>query len=440
LNNGSQTTSHKRFILNPFLFNRYDGSHGDTMKKVLFIAPAYLGTGETVNALIVADQLSMKKVECTFVVSPYGENLLKGKPFASFTFTDDKRKNIKTIKDMIKKEDFDVVVIADYYLFSLSRELHAFLWINFLEDIGVTTLAFDSMGLGREFPSRNYVVLPNLFPPPTHNIQYTVPSFVEAILFPSPPFSGSENTPDVYCGRLYEEDFSTLSYDRGTLREELGVDEKKLIFHPIPKWSISTLGVSSPGYYPLMADIVSMHLAQMDVDAQIVCINPSHNTLYRPTGRIQVNPFTYLPYGTFMKYLFSSDLMITDNILSATMGKAILNRVPVFYLANTYSMEEVLSRKNTGEETLSLVEKHMEGRSDFPVLPFWVTFKKANGVQDVLETFIQEELFNSSAVYKKMKDILTDSHAQETLRSRQDEYIRKIQTLPTLAEIVLSFM
>jgi hypothetical protein len=381
----------------------------------------------------------MKKVECTFVVSPYGENLLKDKPFASFTFTEDKRKNIKTIKDMIKKKDFDVVVIADYYLFYLNRELTSFLWINFLEDIGVTTITFDSIGIGREFPSYRYIGTPELFPPRKYNMMSTVPSFVEAIIFPSPPFSGSENTPDVYCGRLYEEDFSTLSYDKGTLRKELGLKNELVIFHPLPRWSLSTLELLSPGYYPLMADIVTMHIKRMDVDARILCVNSSQNTLYRPTGRIQVNPFTFLPFDTFMKYLFSSDLMITDNLVSATMGKAILNRVPVFLLANTYSMEDIFSLERS-DMVVPLIRNHMGENGSVPILPFWNTFKKAYAARDFQKTYIQGELLNVEETHKKMKDILTDSHVQETLRSRQDEYIRKIQALPTMADIVCSFM
>ena len=86
------------------------------MKKVLFIIPGQLGSGEIVNAIIVAEQLREKGVECTFVASPYAENFVKNKGFDYFVFENDKRKNIHHIKEMIKK-GIDVTVTADYYLF-----------------------------------------------------------------------------------------------------------------------------------------------------------------------------------------------------------------------------------------------------------------------------------------------------------------------------------
>ena len=420
-----------------------ESQEGENVKKVLFIAPAYFGTGETVNAVIVAQQLRKRHIECIFIVSAYGENFVKNNNFDYFIFTDDKRKNIEFTKEIIKKENPDVVVVADYYLFYLSKELPKFLWIGFLEDLGVTTITFDSIGLGREFPSRNYILTPELFPPRTHNILYRVPSFVETIICPSPPFNNVKNLKDVQCGRLYSDDFTTVHHDKDNMRKELGVkDNLKLIFHPIPKWSLSTFGVSSPVYYPVLTDIVMFHLSQVDCDTHLVCVNPSHHTLYREGGRIQVQNYEFLPFDLFMKYLFSSDLVITDNLLSATIGKAILNRVPVLLLGNTYYIEDAFSLERIGtmgEDVLSLVKAHVKRSQRFPVTPFWGAFKDDYAARDIQKTLIQEELFNSKGIQEKMKDILTDSCTQEALRRNQDEYVREIQSLPTMADIVLSF-
>ncbi len=409
------------------------------MKKAFIIAPAYLGTGETVNAIVVAEQLREKKVECTFIASPYGANFVKDKHFDCFVYTVNKEKNIKIVKDMIKKENPDLIVVADYYLFYLSRELPAYMWVGFLEDMDVTTITFDSIGLGREFPSYSYVVIPELFPPPRHTIRYRVPPFVEAIIYPSPPFSDSGSAPDEHCGRLYTEDYTTLQHNKKKIREELGIQEDvKLVFHPVPKWSLSTLGATCPLYHSLMTDIIGLYLSWLDARIKVVCVNPSQQPLYT-RGTIQVEEFEFLPFDLFMQYLFSSDLMITDNLLSATMGKAILNRIPVLLLGNSYSAKEVFSL-DIEPDVLSLTREYVEKGARIPLLPFWTTFKESYATRDIQNTFMQEELFNAREVYQIMKDILTDVTTQQELRQRQDEYIQKIQALPSMADIVMSFL
>lgn len=409
------------------------------MKKAFIIAPAYLGTGETVNAIVVAEQLREKRVKCTFIASPYGANFVRDKHFDCFEFTAQKEKNVRIIKDMIKKENPDLVVVADYYLFYLSRDLPEYLWVGFLEDIDVTTITFDSIGLGREFPSYSYVVTPELFPPPRHSIRYRIPSFVEAIIYPGPPFTDAGGAPDEYCGRLYTKDYTVLQYNKKKIREKLGIQEDlKLVFHPVPKWSLSTLGATCPFYHSLMTDVIELYLSWLDTKMKLVCVNPSQQSLYT-RGTVQVEEFEFLPFDLFMQYLFSSDLMITDNLLSATMGKAILNRIPVLLLGNSYSIEEICSL-DIGSDVLSVVREYVEKGARIPPLPFWTVFKESYATRDIQNTFMQEELFNAREVYQMMKGILTDVAIQEELRQRQDEYVQKVQALPTMAEIVTSFL
>jgi hypothetical protein len=88
---------------------------------------------------------------------------------------------------------------------------------------------------------------------------------------------------------------------------------------------------------------------------------------------------------------------------------------------------------------MSLVKAHVKRSQRFPVTPFWGAFKDDYAARDIQKTLIQEELFNSKGIQEKMKDILTDSCTQEALRRNQDEYVREIQNLPTMADIVLSF-
>ncbi|MBU7000083.1 MAG: hypothetical protein HXS51_04920 [Theionarchaea archaeon] len=390
------------------------------------------------NAVIVAEQLEKKGVECTFVASPYAEHFLKGKNFDYFIFGNDKRKNMHHIKKMIET-GFDVTVIADYYLFFVDKQLPKFLWIGFLEDMDVTTITFDSLGLGREFPANSYVISPELFPPRKYNILYKIPSFVEALIYPCPPFSGSGGSHDIHCGRLYEEDFTGVIHDKSRIRQELGIPEEvKVLFHPIPKWSLATQETRSMKYYPLLGDIITLQLSKLDIQAQIVCINPSDIPVYHSTHNVSVQELEFIPYDLFMKYLLCADLLITDNILSATLGKAVLNRVPALLLGNLHSYGTASTLDAVDADVSSFIQNRM-GNAVLPSLPFWSAFKDSYAARDIQETFLQEELLNTHGIFTALKTILTDPHTRSTLRENQDEYIRKIQSLPTMADIVLSF-
>jgi hypothetical protein len=408
------------------------------MRKVLFISPPQFGSGEIVNAVIVAEQLREKGAECTFVVSPYAENFVKNKGFDYFVFENDKRKNIHHIKEMIER-GIDVTVIADYFLFATDTELSKFLWIGFLEDMDVTTITFDSLGIGREFPANNYIISPESFPPRKHNILYRIPSFVEALIYPCPPFSNPEDSSDIHCGRLYAEDFTKVTHDKSALRKELGLSEEvKLLFHPIPKWSLATQETRSIKYYPLMGDLITMQLSKLKVKAQIVCINPSDIRVYTSTEHIKAEEFKFIPFDLFMKYLFCADLLITDNIFSATMGKAILNRVPVLLLKNSHARENASSMQDIDADVKSLIKNRM-GDAPVPSLPFWSAFKDNYAARDIQKTFMQEELLNTGGIYTIMKTLFGDPHSMEDLRKTQDEFVEKIQNLPTMADIVLTF-
>ena len=405
---------------------------------MLFTIPGQLGSGEIVNAVIVAEQLEKKGVECTFVASPYAEHFLKGKNFDYFIFGNDKRKNMHHIKKMIET-GFDVTVIADYYLFFVDKQLPKFLWIGFLEDMDVTTITFDSLGLGREFPANSYVISPELFPPRKYNILYRIPPFVEALIYPCPPFSESGGSSDIHCGRLYEEDFTGVTHDKSRIRQELGIPEEvKVLFHPIPKWSLATQETRSMKYYPLLGDIITLQLSKLDIQAQIVCINPSDIPVYHSTHNVSVQELEFIPYDLFMKYLLCADLLITDNILSATLGKAVLNRVPALLLGNLHSYGTASTLDAVDADVSSFIQNRM-GNAVLPSLPFWSAFKDSYAARDIQETFLQEELLNTHGIFTALKTILTDPHTRSTLRENQDEYIRKIQSLPTMADIVLSF-
>jgi hypothetical protein len=418
--------------------------------RVVFLTPGGLGSGEIVNAVLVAEQLRKKGVDCSFLTFPYGEIFIKPHKFKCIVFKDDKLTNINTMRKYIDQTRPDAVVIADYYLFNTSGVLHKYLWINWMKELDIPVVSFDSLYLGREYPTTAYYIHPELFPQQRYNITYRMPSFVQTLIYPSPPFDSPPPDERDFCGRLYEESF--LDYERDpSIREELGVHpDEKLIFHIIPKWETMSVRKASkldfPAYHPMVAALLTHHLKNLGEKIHVVCVNPSKRQLYTEGDRFRVKEAAFLSFDTYTKYQCSADLIITSNILSATTWKAVLRRVPTLVLGNSFTAKDAASKYDTITENfdvssafMELIHDHDKGSSDqLPVLPFWTFFTKHFADMDIGKTFLIAELFDEKGTFETLENILTDEKFKKNLRKKQDEYVEKIARLPTMAELVLS--
>ncbi len=416
--------------------------------RTVFLTPGGLGSGEIVNAVLVADQLRKKGVDCSFLTFPYGARFIKPYQFEHATFGDDKLTNINLMKKYLEKTHPDVIVIADYYLFHTSRVLCKFLWVDWLKDLRIPVISFDSLYLGREYPNAAYFINPELFPKQKYNILYRMPSFIQTLIYPSPPFNDQPHDERDSCGRLYEETFMT--YEPEPAKEELGIHpDEKLVFHIIPKWEImaarKTASISFPRYHPMVAAVLSHHFRKLDEKIHVVCINPSKERLYIENDRLRVKEVEFLPFDTYTKYMTSADLVITSNILSATTWKAGLYRVPSLVLGNSLTAKGPVSKFDTVTETfdvssefMKLIRTYEEDSRYLPILPFWTYFTKYFAGMDVAKTFFIQELFDEKGTFEIMSNILTNEKFKKELRKRQDAYVQKIAKIPTMADIIIS--
>jgi hypothetical protein len=417
--------------------------------RVIFLTPGGLGSGEIVNAVLVAEQLRQRGVDCTFFTFPYGTRFIKPHNLECVTFGDDKLTNINLMKSYIEKKNPDVIVIADYYLFHTSGVLRKYLWVGWMEDLKIPVVSFDSLYLGREYPTAAYYINPELYPKQKCNITYEMPSFIETLIYPSPPFNKTPPDNRDVCGRLYEETFTDYEPDP-SLREELGVHpDEKLIFHIIPKWEIMAVRKSSilsfPEYHSMVATLLTRHFKNLDENIHVFCINPSDKTLYTENTGFRVKEAAFFPFETYSKCLSAADLIITNNILSATTWKAMLRRVPTLVLGNSLTAKDAASKYevigkhfDVSSTFMDIICTYGKGSSDYlPVLPFWTFFTKYFAHMDIGKTFIIQELFDEKGTFEALTNVLTDEKFKKELRRRQDNYVKKIAKFPTMADIIL---
>jgi hypothetical protein len=416
---------------------------------IIFLSPGGLGSGEIVNAVLVAEQLRKKGVDCSFFTFPYGARFLEADKFEYVTLQNDKLTNINLMEQYINKTRPDAIVIADYYLFHMSKTLTNYLWIGWMKELDIPVISFDSLYLGREYPKAVYIANPEFFPKQKYNITYKMPSFIQSLICPSPPFNKPPPDERDLCGRLYEETF--IDYERDpSIREGLGIHpDEKLIFHIIPKWALMTMrsasSMSFSEYYPLVVALLTRHFKNLDEKIHVVCVNPIGQKLYTETDTMSVNQVAFLPFDTYMKYTVSADLIITDNILSATTWKAVLRRVPTLVLGNSLMTKDAASKYDVITENfdvssafMDVIHQYKDPSPYLPTLSFWTVFTKLFAAMDIGKTFLIEELFDEKGTFEAISNILTDEKFKKELRKKQDQYVEKIANLPTMAEIVIS--
>ena len=416
---------------------------------IVFLSPGGLGSGEIVNAVLVADQLRQKGVGCTFFTFPYGSRFVKNYNLDHVILQNDKLTNINLMKDYIEKKNPDAIVIADYYLFHMSKSLTNYLWVGWMKDLDIPVVSFDSLYLGREYPKAVYIANPELFPKQKYNITYEMPSFIETLICPSPPFNKPPPDSRDVCGRLYEETFTDYEPDP-SLRDGLDIHpEEKLIFHIIPKWALMTMrsdsSLSFQGYHSMLAAVLAHHFKTLEENIHVVCVSPLEKKLYTETDNLRVTQVEFLPFDIYMKYTLSADLIITDNILSATTWKAVLRRVPTLVLGNSLITEDAASKYDVigkhfdvSSTFMELVRQYKDPSPHLPTLSFWTVYKNLFSHMDIGKTFIIQELFDEKGTFKALTKVLTDEKFKKELRRKQDEYVKKIAKLPTMAELVLS--
>jgi hypothetical protein len=160
---------------------------------------------------------------------------------------------------------------------------------------------------------------------------------------------------------------------------------------------------------------------------------------------MSVNQVEFLPFDLYMKYTVSADLIITDNILSATTWKAVLHRVPTLVLGNSLMTNDAASKYDTITENfdvssafMELIRQYEDPSPYLPTLSFWTVFTKLFAGMDIGKTFLIAEVFDEKGTFEAISNVLTDEKFKKDLRKKQDEYVEKIARLPTMAELVLS--
>lgn len=332
--------------------------------KVLLVAPVEIGSGETVTLAQIATRVAAAGGSVRILASSFARHLL-GAPFANriIPLTDDGDTNRALWATTLRRFRPDIVLFGDYPLLSFARgvaPLYSDAWVRKLDEADTHLVTLDHTG----YAQRAMTVY---FGPPHLSLQHeaipAIPARME-ILLPCPmhepaPVAGRKGHPF----RYWEVPLTIAEVDRQRVRRRYLADNRGfLIVHAAARWTWEGAASAGLPYYQMLPWLLERYLAGLPRPVTVVSVNNGH--LLEPVagGVVQIVNLPSIPSVDYDRLLLSADLLLTENKISISLGKAICAGIPAVSLRNSWRFRALLARC-TGEmrELVISMEAHRPG-------------------------------------------------------------------------------
>ena len=413
--------------------------------NALFVTPVEQGSGETITALHIAENLAGKGHNISFLASPFASVFIqKAFPDRVLPLGEDEAINYQTWERAARDFSPDVIVFADYPLLSLSSGVSQLAsdprWSESLEEIDACLVTLDHFGFAQH-------EMGLYFGPSQLSFQYhTFPAIPERmkILLPCPMHepgrvAGRRGEPF----RYWDLPLGVSAAVRRTVRKRyLEDDADFLVFHSIPNWAWQAADTFCLPFYDFLPQILDEYFGSTVKPVTIVSVNNGNHLSTPPGSRVRIINLAPIPPAEFEALLFSSDLAITENKVSISMGKAICGLQPCAALVNNYGILELWERL---EGRLRDVVFGME-RIKLGSVYKWQVFP--SGMIDMLEeiilykhnsltrAFCEVEVYGGDETTDLLHRLLEDPQTRESLRDRQQAYLDGVRTLPDAEQVL----
>lgn len=413
--------------------------------KVLFVTTSETGSGEAITALHMAEMIAAKQASFHFLSSIFTAQFFPKTLRPHMTvFTPIRAKNEKIWHDVVTKFRPNAVLFADYPLLFFSRgsvPLVSDRWVRSLERLDAAILTLDHLGYAQRPMSISFV--------PSHLSIHceTMPVLPKGmqILLPCPIHEpavvpGRNGTPFSY----WHLPLRLSNGQRQQVRRRFLKDKREfLIFHSAPTWAWKIAERFGLPYYSFLGEILQHYLTGLPRPATVISVN--NGRLLNPCkhGETHILNLGSVQKDKYERLLLASDLMLTENMVSASLGKAICGMVPCAVLCNQYRIGEL--NNMVKDETLQRILRRMESirlGSIYPyeVFPIW-------GQQDLIqlgvfrdnifkEAFARIEVFGDEITRNQLLSLLTDSRTRTVLRAKQRRYLEELSALPDAFKVL----
>jgi hypothetical protein len=416
--------------------------------RVLFVTPNPSGSGEAITALYMGLELVQAGHEVQYFGDIFSATFLE-QAFGSSVneMSGDPRESGAGWQNLLRGYKPHVIVFADYPLLFLSRSGRAIvqqLTPKLWGALNAELITLDHLGM-----AQGPLVLP-FGPPHLELLEYHLPAVPEGmrILLPCPvqrPVELPEARGIPF--RYWDSPLQLAPAKRKEVRERfLRDDDDLMVFHSVPTWAIGFCrrhGLPNYGYLTRLFEGFFGHLARPVV---VVSVNGGCPLPASSAPGLRLINLGRLQPGDYEDLLLASDLMITDNRTSASLGRAVCGLIPCVALRNSYSLLELMERAD--EQTRALLLEMERDRIGcvfpFDVFPIWSRENLDTlglfSRNPIVECMVTLEMYGGEDTRRAFEELLTAPAHREKLKAQQQQYVSSIRRLPNSEETLLSLV
>lgn len=413
--------------------------------RVLFVTPVTLGSGETITAIHMAEALAADGDDVHFLASPFAESFVRESfPESVTELSESGGDHLETWRRTVEGFRPDVVVFADYALMEastgclpLSRQPG---WEEALEATPGRLVTLDHFGFTSM--SEGFFV-----GPPHLGLQYfsapRLPEDVE-VLLPCPM-----HEPGPVDGRVGRP-FRSWPLPRGApdarkaeaRRRHLDDPDDFLVLHPVSTWATRLAEDAGLTLYDQLPRLFEAYLGDAARPVTVVSVNGGDLLEAEPGASVSVVNLDTLSKSEFEALLFAADLVLTENRLSISLGKAVCGFQTCAAWHNSHRLHELAARDpKGGGEAVQAMERDRLG-SVYP----WAVYPSLtpDDVEEIglyrdnslPEAFLDVEIFGGEETGRLLRDALEGGEVTERLESRQRAYVERLRELPASEEVL----
>lgn len=413
--------------------------------KVLLVTPVEVGSGETVTARYLAALLVRNGHRVHFLASAFATRFLQDEFAGQITaLGKDGPANVKTWSRTLADFRPDVIVFADYPLMfwrtglaPLAREPD---WVKRLLDLDIPLVTLDHFGFAQG-EMGIFLGPPHL----THEYHRfeALPERMQ-IMLPCPmhaptEVAGRKGTPF----RYWDVPLTVAPEVRVATRNRyLRHPGDLLVVHIVSNWAWQSAENLRLTFYKYLGELLLHYLEQVGRGVTVVSLN--NGSLLGSASRNGVHVADIRPVTPpeFDELVFSSDLMLTENKVSISMGKAVCGLQAAAVLKNSYGILDLMGLcSGPVWEVVCAMERDRLGS----VFPFDVY---PTGMRDTLESivlyrdnpltdgFAEIEVFGGAPTESALASLLTDAATRDRLQQKQKRYVDALAAIDDGAAVL----
>lgn len=356
------------------------------MKVFLVVIPS-ISYGERQHAIGVINQLKNTSFEPVLLFEPLLEDTFKSIDVKKYVFY-----NSYDFQILYKKENPDMFIFFEYT--NCPEKIKEFVANT---DKPILTTLGSGVG-GIESYKQHY---PNLDKNGYFNL---------TVIKPCPVASPDKDTDNVKHWNLFK-NLDKSKYDKNLIIKKFNIDENsKIIFLSVATWICDRMkNLNMLSFYDYLLALIFNALKDQKFKSHLFIISPFGEKIIEREN-IKVTMMNFIDYETYDNLLMNSDLVISENVMQASMSKAFVAGIKCLALINTKLIDRPF--KMEPYDVLSVGKMYDDSNKYYKAL-------------DKVEISDLEELTN------KLSNIFDDTKNLE-----REIYLEYINKLPSIEKIL----